>query len=246
MSDHLPEHFYHLSKEKNFRFSCHPGVKCFTECCRELDLALTPYDVLRLKNALQMHSGEFLEQYVIVEWDERLIFPQCYLTMVDDGRASCIFVSPEGCTVYPDRPGACRVYPVGRGAGKDVQGNIEEYFVLVQEPHCQGFAENTTQTAPEYFITQGMAEYNMFNDALTAILHHEKIQKGWRLDRGQLDQYMLALYNLDMFRQEMADGRIAMNRPLRADELQGLAGDDEKLLLLGIEWLKQELFGHED
>ena len=35
-----------------FRFACHPGVVCFTECCRDLKLLLTPYDVIRLKNRL--------------------------------------------------------------------------------------------------------------------------------------------------------------------------------------------------
>ena len=35
-----------------FSFACHPDVPCFTKCCSDLDLALTPYDVLRLKNRL--------------------------------------------------------------------------------------------------------------------------------------------------------------------------------------------------
>lgn len=246
MSEQLPEHFHPIDQEKTFCFSCHPGVACFTECCRQLDLALTPYDVLRLKNGLRMHSGRFLEQYVIVEWDDRLVFPQCYLTMVDDGRASCIFVTKEGCSVYPDRPSACRAYPVGRGARQEADGSIRECFVLVKEPHCQGFQQQTAQTAGEYFLDQGLEEYNRFNDALTTILQHERIRKGWRPSRNQLDQYLLALYNPDMFRQEMADGRISLKRPLRPEELQGLAGDDEKLLLLGIAWLQQELFGDDD
>lgn len=245
MPEQLPEYFHHLGREDSFTFSCHPGVACFTECCRQLDLTLTPYDVLRLKNALQMHSGNFLEQYVIVEWDERIVFPQCYLTMVDDGRASCVFVSPQGCTVYPDRPSACRAYPVGRGARQIRGGHVEESFVLIREPHCLGFAESTAQTPEEYFAGQGMAEYNRFNDAVTTILHHDRIRKGYRPDRHELDKYLLALYNLDMFRQEMADGRISMKRPLRPNELQALAGDDENLLLLGIAWLHQELFDHD-
>jgi len=243
MTSHLPENFHPLDREKRFCFACHPGVACFTECCRQLDLVLTPYDVLRLKNRLQMHSGRFLEQYVIVEWDERVIFPQCYLTMVDDGQASCVFVSPEGCTVYEDRPSACRAYPVGRGAAQKAHGRVEECYVLVKEPHCLGFAESSSQTPGEYFTSQGLEEYNRFNDKLMAVLHHEKIMKGYRLSRPQLDQFLLALYNLDMFRQEMGDGRIAMKRPLSTVELQGLAGDDNKLLILGIAWLQQELFG---
>ncbi|MDW7772913.1 MAG: YkgJ family cysteine cluster protein [Desulfobulbaceae bacterium] len=242
MTGQLPEYFHPIDREKQFSFACHPGVACFTECCRQLDLALTPYDVLRLKKALGMSSDTFLEQYVIIEWDERVCFPQCYLTMIDDGRASCAFVSPEGCTVYPDRPGACRTYPVGRGAGQEANGRIKEYLVLIKEPHCLGFQKNIPHSLDDYFISQGLADYNRFNDALTAILHHEQIRKGYRPSRRQLEQYLLALYNLDMFRREMAAGRITMNRPLRADELQALAGDDEKLLLLGIAWLRQELF----
>lgn len=242
MTVRLPEYFHPLDRGNSFCFACHPGVKCFNECCRELDLALTPYDVLRLKNALQMHSGRFLEQYVIVEWDERILFPQCYLTMVDDGRASCVFVTSEGCRVYADRPGACRAYPVGRGVEQGRGGEMKERFVLIKEPHCLGFKEEPSHTSGEYFEEQGLTEYNRFNDGLTAILHHDKIKQGFRPDRGQLDKYLLALYNLDLFRQEMTDGRIAMKRPLQPAELQGLAGDDEKLLLLGIAWLRQELF----
>lgn len=241
----LPEHFQPIEKKERFNFRCHPGVACFTECCRQLDLLLTPYDCLRLKNHLDMHSGAFLEKYVIIEWDERAIFPQCYLTMVDDGRASCVFVDEKGCQVYPDRPAACRAYPVGRGASRGADGTLQEQFVLIKEPHCKGFAEPEQQTALEYFDDQELEAYNRFNDALMELLHHDEIRKGFRPNREQLDQYILALYNLDSFRNEMAEDRISMGRPLKPAELQAMTGDDEALLLLGIQWLKKEWFGKE-
>jgi Fe-S-cluster containining protein len=242
MSEQLPENFQPIRAKEQFSFACHPGVPCFTECCRELDLALTPYDVLRLKNRLQMHSGSFLEKYVIIEWEEGQLFPTCYLTMVDDGRASCIFVEKSGCSVYPDRPGACRSYPVGRGARRREDGSMEEMFVLVKEPHCRGFEESPQQNPLEYFTDQELEIYNQANDALLPLLQHQRILQGFHLHREQLDQFILALYNLDMFRQEMADGRITMNRPLGAMELQALAGDDEELLKLGVRWLLHEFF----
>lgn len=242
MSEQLPENFKPVQSEENFCFSCHPGVPCFTECCRELDLALTPYDVLRLKNRLQMHSGTFLEKYVIISWEEGQIFPTCYLTMVDDGRASCVFVEPSGCSVYPDRPGACRTYPLGRGVRLRRDGSTEEQFVLVKEAHCRGFEEEKEQTPQDYIINQELEAYNRANDAIIPLLQHERIQRGFRPDRDGLDQFILALYNLDMFRQEMSDGRISMNRPLNAIELQALAGDDKELLQLGVRWLLQEFF----
>lgn len=243
MNDKLPENFQPVQSKEKFSFACHPGVPCFTECCRELDLALTPYDVLRLKNRLQMHSGSFLEKYVIIEWEEGQLFPTCYLTMVDDGRASCVFVEKSGCSVYPDRPGACRSYPVGRGARRREDGSMEEMFVLVKEPHCRGFEESARQTPLEYFTDQELEAYNLANDAIVPLLQHERILQGFRPDKTQLDQFILALYNLDMFRQEVADGRISMNRSLNAMDLQALAGDDEGLLQIGVRWLLQEFFG---
>lgn len=243
MSTSLPPGFSSLEPGQQFCFACHPDVPCFTECCRELDLALTPYDVLRLKNHLDIHSGRFLEQYVIIEWDESMLFPVCYLTMVDDGKASCIFVSKKGCTVYENRPSSCRAYPIGRGVTKNSDGSVTEAFVLLEEPHCQGFKEQQKQDAASYSKNQGLESYNHFNDALLALHQHERIKAGFRPSRAQLDQYILALYNLDSFRQELANDRITMNRPLKPFELQAMAGDDEQLLLLGIAWLRQEYFG---
>lgn len=242
MSDAIPMNFEQISQAKQFCFACHPGVPCFTECCRELDLALTPYDVLRLKQALKIHSGRLLEQYVIIEWEPSQIFPTCYLTMVDDGRASCVFVEAKGCSVYEDRPGSCRAYPVGRGASRRADGVVEESFILIKEPHCKGFEENGSLTTETFFEQQGLKKYNQFNDAVIGLTQHEQIKNGFRPSKEQLDQYILALYNLDTFRQEMADGRLKMNRPLGPLELQALAGDDEELLLLAVRWLLQEYF----
>ena len=64
-----------------------------------------------------------------------------------------------------------------------------------------------------------------------------------RPTRRQLDQYILALYDLDQFRRDMVEGRIALNRPMNPAQLSGLAGNDEELLLLGIRWLMQEFYG---
>ncbi len=241
MTAHLPEHCQPLAADEQFRFACHPGVACFTDCCRQLDLALTPYDVLRLKKRIGMDSGSFLEQYVIVAWEEGMTFPACLLTMVDDGRASCVFVAEQGCRVYEDRPAACRAYPAGRGVMRR-GSRLEECFVLLREPHCLGFREPQEQTAPDYFRSQGLDECNQANDQLLTLHQHPRIQAGFRLSQQQLDQYVMALYNVDFFRQEMSDGRIKMHRPLTAMELRALAGDDEELLLLGQRWLLQEYF----
>ncbi|MEK7332745.1 MAG: YkgJ family cysteine cluster protein, partial [Nitrospirota bacterium] len=52
-----------LDPETKFKFRCHKGIKCFTKCCSNIDIMLTPYDILRMKNRLKMSSEEFLEKH---------------------------------------------------------------------------------------------------------------------------------------------------------------------------------------
>lgn len=234
----LPERVSRIEAEESFSFSCHSGVRCFTDCCRQLELALTPYDILRLKQETGLTSTVFLDRYVIQEQEDEDAFPRFYLTMVDDGRASCVFVSDKGCTVYPGRPGACRAYPMGRAAVRQADNSIEEFFVLLKEPHCHGFLEQEEQNSLTYSSDQGLTRYNKFNDAVAAVLQHDQIRKGYRLSKEQIALFVLALYDLDSFRAQ-----------LERDTLPGsdkydreVHKDDEQLLLFSVEWLLQELF----
>ena len=232
-----------IAAEAPLRFACHPQVPCFNECCRELDLALSPYDVLRLKKALGMRSGDFLKDYVLVSREEGQTFPLCHLTMVDDGRASCVFVSSKGCTVYADRPGSCRAYPLGRGASLQADGSAHEQLVLVREAHCQGFAEECTRSARAFLESQELAEYNRFNDALLRLLQHPRVQdRSFQPTDQQLNRYMLALYDLDRFRQLINSGTIILPFPLNKKQQEALAENDEELLLLAIDWLYRDFF----
>ena len=45
-----------LGLDNRFKFRCHKGVDCFTKCCRGINIVLTPYDIIRLKNRLQLSS----------------------------------------------------------------------------------------------------------------------------------------------------------------------------------------------
>ena len=232
-----------VQAETTLRFACHPGVACFNECCRELDLALLPYDVLRLKKALGISSGEFMKNYVLVSREAGQVFPLCRLTMVDDGRASCVFVRPEGCSVYSDRPAACRAYPVGRGAA--LRGaTVTEQFVLIRELHCQGFAQACSQSVAAYLDSQELAGYNRCNDALLRLHQHPKIQDGsFQPDEQQLRRYLLALYDLDRFRQLLKRGVLSFAFPLKKEQQSALEDNDEELLLLAIGWLERDFFG---
>jgi Fe-S-cluster containining protein len=207
-----------------------------------LELALTPYDVLRLRRATQLRSAEVLEKYIIVEQDTGEPFPRFYLTMVDDGQASCVFVSPEGCSVYPNRPGACRSYPLGRAATRVSDNTITESFILMKEKHCCGFSEPNHQNAVQYSKAQGLDLYNNSNDSVAQILQHESIRQGFVPSPKQVELFTLAIYNIDTFRDLYLAGKIKSTSS-SAERLTH-CDTDEQLLKFSISWLKQQLFNY--
>ena len=235
----LPEHVKQIDQNDQFAFSCHPGVPCFTECCRMLELALTPYDVLRLRQSLKITSREVLDLYVIEEFEESDIFPRFYLTMVDDGRASCVFVAKEGCSVYLDRPGACRAYPLGRATAVQNDGTTKEHFVIIREEHCQGFSEKHSQNSTQYSIEQGSAPYNQFNDRVAELTLHSRIRNGFRPNDEQRKLYTLALYDIDSFRTQLLDDTLD-SRDTPLETIKNFS--DEELLTFALSWLSHEFF----
>jgi Fe-S-cluster containining protein len=238
--DGAPASVTQLAPGERFHFRCHPEVDCFTECCRMLELVLTPYDLLRMRHATGLASQQLLDHYVILEQETGEPFPRLYLSMVDDGRASCIFVAKAGCTIYPHRPGACRTYPLGRGVRCRRNGKANEQYVLLHEPHCHGFREKTEQDIDEYITNQELAAYHRSNDSVAAILQHDSIKSGFVPSAKQVELFLLALYNLDTFRDKLQNGQLT--------EYQGIPlapatlADDEKLLDYGIELVARELF----
>ena len=52
-----------LGYNSRFTFKCHPGVSCFTLCCRGINIILTPFDIIQMKNRLGLSSHEFLAIY---------------------------------------------------------------------------------------------------------------------------------------------------------------------------------------
>ncbi len=235
----LPEHISRIDGDESFTFACHPKVKCFTECCRLLELALTPYDVLRLRKGTGLTSEDLLAKYIITEQEPGEAFPRLYLTMVDDGRASCVFVGEDGCSIYAHRPGACRAYPLGRAVTRTDLG-FEEHFVILQENHCQGFLEAATHTPRRYTHDQELTLYNQFNDAVLEILQHDAIRNGFIPSHKDVALFILALYNLDTFRRLLLEDqleRIILNK----EEKEQLT-DDENVLKFAIALLHRTVF----
>jgi len=207
-------------------------------------LILTPYDILRLKKRLGLSSGAFLDEYTDLKLGETNGFPAVFLKMETNERRTCPFVTPQGCRVYEDRPGACRIYPVGRGASRsESQGPAREIFFVVREPHCLGFQEATDWTVEGWSSDQGLERYNYFNDLWMEIITHKGSLGAAEVIPKKMQMFTMASFNLDQFRDFLLGSRFLTLFELPEETAARIKTEDEPLLGLAFQWLKFALFG---
>jgi len=230
--------------DRKFRFACHKDLPCFTKCCANLNLVLTPYDVLCLKNRLNLSSEAFLETYTTSYIDQAYGVPVVRLKMNSDETRRCPFVNRKGCAVYEDRPGACRLYPLGRAASKiSEECSAGEYYFVVKESHCLGFDEKQEWTVQEWIINQGMDEYNAINDFFMNITAGRRAKTIKALSDQQLQMFYMACYSLDEFRRFVFETTFLDKFDIAQDARKRIKTDETELMAFACQWLKFSLFG---
>ena len=232
-----------LSVTSRFRFACHPGISCFNACCGDVNIVLTPYDVLRLRRRLGLGSQEFLATYTVLPFNKTQRLPVPLLKMRADEKKSCPFVGPEGCTVYEDRPWPCRAYPIGVASSSTSAHTGEEFFFVLEEPQCHGHAEGREWTVGEWLRDQGVDPFHEHGDVLKEITLHPKLTSGRPLEPKQIELYFMATYELDRFRRFIFESRFLHCYEVARDYADKLRDDDEELLRFGLAWLRFALFG---
>jgi Fe-S-cluster containining protein len=241
--DSAPSPGKSLDLKDSFNFVCRSGLSCFNSCCREKHLPLTPYDILRLKSSLNLHSDAFLEKYTHYRLDKESGFPIIAIKMKDGPDKACPFVSSSGCMVYVDRPTACRLFPLGRVSGfgpGDV--GLEEIFYLLHIKGCLGMNESKVWTVKEWVKGQRLGQYIDMNDMMLDLLFHPWKERGRPLDTKQLQKVIVSCYNLDVFRDFVFQTKFLDLYEIDNDTRLKIKNDDTELLKLGIRYLKKSLF----
>lgn len=229
-------------EDQPFRFRCHPGVACFTECCRNVDLDLYPYDIVRLKNALGLDSLSFLETHTRLSQGDNSYFPTVKLQLVAAGSDwICPFLSEPGCSVYRDRPTGCRTYPLERAVARAQQrrGRRDWYFVK-RHDYCLGHREEGEQTVQQWLRSQRLDPYNMMNDLWAGIdtLLAANPFKGEGSGGPRQRLTFQACYDIDGFRRYAEQNRLLERYPLDRDRRRRIRRSDEELLKFAFEWLQ--------
>ncbi|MBW2708273.1 MAG: YkgJ family cysteine cluster protein [Deltaproteobacteria bacterium] len=231
-----------LKAGDTFRFSCHRELSCFNACCRNKHLPLTPYDILRIKINLGIHSDDFLARYVAYRPDPVSGFPILSIKMLPEN-AVCPFVTPAGCAIYHDRPTACRLYPLGRSSGIDPkESTSKEFYTLLHITHCDGLKEDKVRTVAEWVNDQELLPYIDMNDKMLDILFHPRRDPSTPIAESQQQKVMVACYNLDMFRKFVFETPFLKQFQVDDGTAQRIKTDDAALLIQGFAFLKNALY----
>ena len=122
-----------LTLDSEIQFHCHKNISCFNECCKNIDITLMPYDIQRLKRRENISSSEWVAKYTMPFPMDAHDMPGLKLA-TRPGSTACVYLTEEGCSVYEDRPTACRYYALGSmGVRKQGAAEVEDLYFLVAE-----------------------------------------------------------------------------------------------------------------
>ncbi|MBF0475097.1 MAG: YkgJ family cysteine cluster protein [Deltaproteobacteria bacterium] len=224
-----------LMLEDSFRFSCHHGVSCFTTCCRDINIFLTPYDLLRMKNQLGISSGECIDKYTEVVSGAKHIIPLLVIKMNETDK-KCPFVGDKGCEIYDVRPWACRMYPIDM----DQEG---DFFTMDVADRCFGLNEDRQYYLSEYLEDQGLINLRDVEDSFNELTANERL-RDVEVDNDAIKKMVfMATYNIDEFRRFVFGSSFLSKFDIPQTRVEKIKRNDVELLKLAFDWIKFGLLG---
>ena len=234
----------HLGKNETFCFDCHKGLDCFTRCCSDVNIILTPLDILRLSRELKITTTEFLDKHTLAPITRDLELPVLLLKMSDEEDKKCPFLTEEGCGVYDSRPWSCRMYPVGMAIPPARAGEEPDpIFFLFEDDFCDGVKEQKEWSVEQWRSNQGVNEREELESGYREIVTHPWFIGGRKLDPKRLEMFYMASYDLDTFRRFIFESTFLERFTIDEKEIEKMRADDEALLRFASKWLRYALFG---
>jgi Fe-S-cluster containining protein len=233
-----------LGRGSSFCFGCHRGLDCFTQCCSDVNIVLTPADVLSLARRTGLSTGEFLDRHTMSPITKELHLPVVMLRMGPAPEKRCPFVSENGCSVYEGRPWACRMYPVGMALPPARAGvRPEPTYFLFEDDFCHGRRAGRDWSVEAWQENQGLVERDDLEQGFRDLVGHPWFIGGRQLDPRRIEMFFMAAYDLDAFREFVFGTTFVKRFELDAELVERLRTDDHALLLFGFRWLRFALFG---
>lgn len=231
-----------------FSFRCHSNLSCFNKCCRNLNLFLYPYDVIRLKKRLGISSDDFLEKYVDIVMRPEKHFPEVLLRMSEGSEMECPFLTEAGCSVYTDRPDTCRTFPVEQGLYYDAgKGTASLVYFFKPPDFCLGRYEDAEWTADSWAKDQNATLHNKMTVLWSELINlfQNDPWRGEGPEGPKAKMAFMAAYNIDTFRNFIFASTFLKRYKIKHEILAKIRHNDMEMLKFGFAWIKYFLWGIE-
>ena len=159
--------------------------------------------------------------------------------MAENQDKTCPFLDDQGCSVYSERPSACRTYPLERAVDRSSSGRPDEFYFMTNHDYCKGHYEEKKWNVQEWLRDQHLLYYNMMDD-LWAELDTLFRSNPWRGEgaAGPMQRMaFLVCYNIDGFRRYANEQDMFSQFKLSKADVREMGKNDESLLRFGFKWL---------
>lgn len=206
-----------LSKKSKIPFKC---TLC-GNCCRNLEIVLTSFDILEAACFLKISTLEFCEKYVAFHIGQNSHLPIAMLKHIQHGE--CAFLKERKCSIHPARPSVCRLYPLGRVTRCDLKkGTTEDVYFMQKHQKCPGINSGHGTTFEKFSKAGQLKEWakgsKLFHDGMLRLIENFHLE---RLTRTHHLPLTLLLYAPDSF--------VQLKQPT------GIRDDSYQLVSIGFE-----------
>lgn len=201
-----------MEKKKEFRFEC---IRC-GKCCSDKNtlVNLTYFDILRIKNGLNLDLKEILEivafyiyeiELTTKELNRMVISPletergPAFIGLIKDKIGSCYFYDEKNskCLIYALRPMFCRTFPFSfTYSSNEKNREIELFYAEKGKQYCPGISSEAPIINLDYWIELGNKTIKELNDNFIIIEKWNKSVKSGHVIPS-IRNFLLNIFKLE-------------------------------------------------